>query len=319
MSDDAGLFTPIAGPLRPHEAASALSGLDYFVLHEGKTIHQFTDRWNTSPRYAIALSALADKPMSMASGRYFRAACREIARSTDERTAIAAILPPGVLCGHTISVERRPAGRPNAAALSLVALMNSFCFDWLLRQKASVHVSLYILSELPVPELAPAADRFLAHACLRLCCNHRGFAPLWQEQLGGSPRRTWPALPLEADRWRLRAAMDCVIALAYGLSRAQYGHVLTGFSHKSFPEAPTLCIAAFDELIASGVATFCRDHDPHCELPLIMAPARPVLELSETQRVPGGRSGSVRPRGVSQGKRYEGKRRRWKRKASTML
>ncbi len=141
MSDDAGRF-------RPLRSNSRLIHTDFdgdcLLLHEGKTIHQFTDRRTTLPRYAIAVAKLADKPTSLESALYYRAACREIARATDERTAIAAMLPPRVLCGHTINVERRPGCRPNAAALSLVGIMNSFAFDWLLRQKATIHVSLYI-------------------------------------------------------------------------------------------------------------------------------------------------------------------------------
>ncbi len=168
---------------------------------------------------------------------------------------------PRGLCGHTISVERRPARRPNAAALSLVGIMNSFAFDWLLRQKAAIHVSLYILSELPVPEFAPSADRFLAHASLRLSCNHRGFALLWREQLAdawleSSPIYSWPVIGEEADRWRLRAAMDAVVVHAYRLNHAQYARILAGFSHKSFREAPALCLAAFDELACNGLARF---------------------------------------------------------------
>ncbi len=230
------------------------------------------------------MAELAEKPQTAASACYYRAACREIARSTDERTAIAAMLPPGVLCGHTINVERTPARRPNAAALSLVGVMNSFPFDWLLRQKAAAHVSLYILAELPAPQLDPDTDRFLAHAALRLCCNHRGFAPLWREQLGvaweeASPRRSWPVIAAEADRWRLRAAMDAVIAHAYGLDRAQYERVLASFSHKSFPAAPALCLAAFDELATRGLTQFCRDRDPYCDIPLVTKLAKPVIHL----------------------------------------
>ena len=105
---------------RSPDAQRACSELRTLAVHEGKTIHQFSDRWDTLPRYAIRAADLADKPQSTASARHYRAACREVARSTDERTAIATMLPPGVLCGHTISVERTPMRRPNAAALSLV-------------------------------------------------------------------------------------------------------------------------------------------------------------------------------------------------------
>ena len=284
MTDDAHSFrlvSTIAG-----SGMRDLQRVGYLPLHEGKTIHQFSDRRETVPRYIVSTQSLARKPQTAESVRYFRAACRDIAGATNERTVIATILPPGVLCGHTISVERKPARRPNAVALTLVALMNSFAFDWLVRQKAAAHVSLYILAELPVPALSPDAARFLAHGCLRLCCNHEGFAPLWREQVGGAGA-SWPVIADEAARWRLRAAMDVVVALAYGLERAQYERVLSSFSHKSFPAAPGLCRAAFDELVRTGSVTFYAEHDPYFDLPLVATVAAPVIEhlvAPETQR-----------------------------------
>jgi hypothetical protein len=164
--------------------------------------------------------------------------------------------------------------------------MNSYSFDWLLRQRAAAHVSIYILADLPVPELTPEAERFLAHGCLRLCCNHRGFAALWAEQLGdawyeASSRRSWPVIAEDVDRWRLRAAMDAVVAHSYGLDRRQYERVLAGFSHKSFPAAPAVCLAAFDELADVGLSRFCCAHDPYCDIPLVTANATPVIDLPD--------------------------------------
>ena len=286
MTDDAGRFTPVTEALRSNKrrydpkAAKELRRNGYLVLHEGKTIHQFSDQWDTPPRYVVALRGLVSKPHAIENTRYYRLACREIARSTDERTAIAAVLPPGVLCSHTISVERKPAGRPNAAALSLVGVMNSFPFDWMLRQKAAAHVSLYILSDLPSPRLAPEADHFLAHAALRLCCNHAGFLPLWREQLGNAePPGSWPAIEGADDRWRLRAAMDAVVADAYGLDRTDYQRILDSFSHKSCLAAHALCLAAFDEIARTGSVVFCRDHDPYRDVPLVTAVAQPIITL----------------------------------------
>jgi hypothetical protein len=277
MTDDAGRFTPIVERQRRK---------DYVILHEGKTIHQFTDRWDTAPRYAIAVDELAGRQKFAENTRYFRAACREIARSTDERTAIAAMLPPGVICGHTISVERKPSQRPNAAALIVVAVMNSFAFDWLLRQKAGAHVSLYILNELPSPLVALRAERFLAHAALRLSCNHQGFTPLWRDQLGEawreqSSRYSWPIISKAETRWQLRAAMDAVVATAYGLDRVDYAHILGSFSHRSFQSAPAFCLAAFDALGTQRIDGFCRAHDPYFDIPPVTAPAQPVMRLTK--------------------------------------
>ena len=52
------------------------------------------------------------------------------------------------------------------------------------------------------------------------------------------------------------------------MSRAQYAHVLTPFSHKSYPQAPQRCLAAFDELQALGLEAFSKRHDPYWDLPL---------------------------------------------------
>ena len=264
MTDDAARFMP---------ATRARSG--DLSLHEGKTIHQFTDRWS-APRYAVKPTALADRPQFLENTRYFRVACREIASATNERTAIAAMLPPGVICGHTLNVERAPARRANASALILVGLMNSFAFDWLLRQKAASHVSLYLLADIACPPLSVDAERFIAHASLRLSCNHAGFAPLWREQVGDC-RRDFPAIGEEAARWRLRAAIDAIIAAAYGLTRSEYRHVLASFSHRSWQHAPAACVAAYDALATDGLTKFCRRYDPYRDLPLVTALARPVL------------------------------------------
>ncbi len=312
MTDDSADFTPLANVSRRVRGAG-----DLLLLHEGKTIHQFRDAWETHPRYGIRVNRLADRTQILENTSYFRAACREVAGATNERTAIAAILPPGVLCGHTISVERRPAGRRNASALILVALMNSFPFDWLLRQKAAAHASLYILAELPVPELTQDASRFLAHACLRLSCNHMGYAPLWQEQLGDEwrescHRHSWPVVAGEWDRWRLRAAMDVIIAQAYGLDRAQYERVLGSFSHRSFKSAPEVCLAESDALASDGLAAFCKERDPYYDIPLVDSPAQPVINLSLLRGVqrclPTGEFGSPPSAGVSRVKSIRGRR-----------
>ncbi|HTI79451.1 MAG TPA: hypothetical protein VL614_03265 [Acetobacteraceae bacterium] len=284
MTDDARIFTPISDLPR-------LALRHYLHLHEGKTIQQFSDRWDNRPRYAVAADLLARKPRTLDSTRYYRAASREVAGSTNERTAIAAMLPPGVLCGHTISVERSPAHRPNASALLLVGVMNSYCFDWLVRQKAAAHVSIYILAGLPMPKLAPDAERLLVHGALRLCCNHRGFARLWAEQLGSAWRepsslRSWPVIGDLAARWALRAAMDAVVAHGYGLDRSQFERILDGFNHKSYPTAPALCVAAFDEVASQGQHAFCCSHDPYADIPLVTANALPVINPRATRNLP---------------------------------
>jgi hypothetical protein len=238
MTADAGCFQP--------------RGAAPVIVHEGKTFHQYTDIWDAEPRYSVTLDAL--KPPIAEATRHHRLVFRDIARSNDERTMIACIAPPGVVFGHTATVEKAPWSRPNADALVLCALFNSFPFDWLVRLKAATHLSLYILDAVPVPCFRTAACRFLTHAALLLSCNHTAYAGLWREYSPGPMPRSSNAL--------LCSRIDAIVANAYGLTRDQYDHVLRGFSHRSHPDAPVLCLAAFDELRALGEIDFCRQHDP---------------------------------------------------------
>ncbi len=260
MTDDAASFVPRrCGPPPP----------EHLLLHEGKTFHQFTDQWDTAPRYTVAASALDRKPATRAASRHFRLVFRDVARSSDERTLIAMIAPPGVVFGHTANTERTPQTRAHASALILCSLLNSFPVDWAVRQKAAAHLSLFIVQGLPLPGLSQPVERLVAHSALRLSCNHAGYATLWHDQLGHvwrephHARPRWPVLPDAARRWRVRAATDAAVAQAFGLDRAAYRHMLAAFSHRSFPSAPELCLEAFDELVETGQAAFCRRHDPY--------------------------------------------------------
>ena len=71
-----------------------------------------------------------------------------------------------------------------------------------------------------------------------------------------TPAFTWPVLAGDEARWAVRAAIDAVVAQAYGLSREQYAHVLSTFSHKSYRKAPEYCLARFDELVEVGLEAF---------------------------------------------------------------
>jgi hypothetical protein len=241
------------------------AGAAPLILHEGKTFHQYTDSWDTKPRYSVALTSL--QPSIAEATRHFRLAFRDIARSNDERTMIACIAPRGVVFGHTATVEKAPEARSNADALVLCALFNSFPFDWLVRQKAATHLSLYILEALPVPRFRDPALRFLAHGALLLSSHHAGYKSLQQEQASDDT-------PMDGDTG-LRARIDALVANAYGLNRDQYDHLLRSFSHRSNPGAAALCLATFDELKARGLSLFCRSHDPLGHIALVTTRAEP--------------------------------------------
>ena len=258
MTDDSHRFTLI----------TSISSTKSIPLHEGKTFHQYTDRWKTKPRYAIPLEAMRDKPGWLRASRHYRLAFREISRSTDERTMIAAVIPPGYVFGHKGTCEKAPWLRPDATALILCAVFNSFAFDWCVRRKTAASVSLFMLNGCPAPTLSDGAARFLAHGALRLSCRHAGYAKLWHDQLGAVPAFS-PGLSDPGERYALRAAIDAVVARTYNLGRDDYRHILTGFSHKAHPLAADQCIAAFDLLTGLGPLKFYRRHDPFSDVPLV--------------------------------------------------
>jgi hypothetical protein len=293
MTDDSYRFTPANTILEhgedvwlPQTASHLLAQRHFLVLHEGKTFHQYSDHWER-PRYLVATSKIADRSSWLQGSRYYRLAFRRIARSTDERTAICCMLPPGMVLGDSAHGERQPESRPSARALWFSALVNSFPFDWNVRSKSAANLSLFILESCPFPRhgtVAPIA-RVLAHGTLRLTANHEGYRALWDEQLGSTWREkdrlpfAWPVLPDEDSRWAMRATIDALVADAYGLSRDQYRHVLSSFSHTSYPAAPERCLAAFDELKSLGAEAFTRKYDPYWDIPLVEQLPKPVIHF----------------------------------------
>jgi len=166
----------------------------------------------------------------------------------------------------------------------MIAILNGFTFDWLGRQYLATNLNLFILNILPVPATAKLS-RLLSHLSLRLTCNHSGYSPLWREQVGeawreeGKPPMTWPVLAGDDERWVIRSAIDAVVADAYGLSRDQYAHVLSTFSHASYRKAPELCLARFDDLKSLGLEKFTRKYDPYWAIPLNENLPQPVIDL----------------------------------------
>ncbi len=267
------------------EVAQQLLNKGFVPLHEGKTFHQFTDYWSEKPRYVVKLDGLKDRPRWLNLFRYYRFLYRAISSSTNERTGIATIVPPPCVNTRKAASDITADLHPISDSLLLCSVFNSFTFDYLLRSMVQTDVSLFIVYRMPFPDLMIDSSTLLGHSTLRLICNHSGYASLWHEQLGTEwrePNReafTYPVLETEDQRWQIRSAIDAVVAAAYGLTRAQYAHVLSTFSHKSYLQAPHLCLNYFDELQAIGLETFTRKYDPYWDIPLNENLPQPVIDL----------------------------------------
>ncbi|MCC6427181.1 MAG: N-6 DNA methylase [Phycisphaerales bacterium] len=252
-----------------------------FPIVEGKCFHQYRDDWEP-PHASIDVTKLERANPSWAT---FRLTFRRIASSTNERTSIWAVLPPGCVGADSNPIEQDAHRRPTVRTLVPCAVANAFSFDFQLRLRVGANVQPFLVELCTMPALSADALRFLAHSTIRLSCNHAGYEPLWREQLGDAWREyglapfSWPALNGDEKRWATQGAVDAAVADAYGLSREQYAHVLSTFSHKSYPKAPQQCLAAFDELKAIGLEAFCKKHDPYWDIPLNESLPKPVIDL----------------------------------------
>ena len=171
-------------------------------------------RWNPQFLMAQDVAGLESRDLSRAKIGY-----REVARSTDARSFIGAVLP-SFPCGHKVPIlhlgENTIDGVSNAAAL-----FNSFVFDWLVRQRlGAAALAWYVLAESALPHVH-AVPRLLLPIIKRL--------NLFPSVLAGvrvaRTAETHDALHL-SERMRLRSMVDAISCAIYGCDTADLRHIL---------------------------------------------------------------------------------------------
>ena len=250
MTNDSHLFKTEPGPGR-------------LPLWEGKQFHQFDANF-AKPRYWLnekAARAELISPRIKAVRRElvklgindepdpgciqlnydnYRMAFRDVGRNTDIRTVIATVLPPKRFCPHTVSLEQvyydvvtkqghssKPYLEP-AERLYVTSVFNSYVVDWFIRQSVTAHVSFFFVYNIPVPRLSASDPRLglIAHRAARLTCTTPEFDDL-AKAVGLKCHRDGATDPTE--RARLRAELDGLVAHLYGLSEAEFVHILGAF------------------------------------------------------------------------------------------
>ena len=155
---------------------------------------------------------------------------RDIARPTDVRTMIAAVVPWAGY-GNTIPLL---ALSDSLSGPCLVANMGSLCLDFVARQKAQgTHMNWYIVEQLPViapsdydRKFGPTTARDLVrHHVLRLTYTAHDMAPFARDLGYDGPPFIWN----EEERRHLRARLDALYFHLYGLSRADAAYILDTF------------------------------------------------------------------------------------------
>jgi hypothetical protein len=207
----------------------------YLPLYEGKMIHQFTHQWS-QPRYWVdekagraAVSGRKTDTGQRLNYQQYRLGHRAIARNTDERTMIATILPSLTFFGNSINASCNELSAQEL--LFIVSLLNSFTIDFSLRQRVTANLRMFCIYQLPIPRLTEQnlVFRMLVERAAQLICTTQEFQPLWEAAFSGSSWLPTKAATDVTERSRLRAEIDGLGAHLYGLTEAEFVHVLSTF------------------------------------------------------------------------------------------
>ena len=232
----------------------------YLPLYQGRMIHQFDHRANSvrvnpenthNPYLSEEVSEAqhADPgflPVSeywvsakeveevIPRARGYALGFRDIARATDVRTFIAAIVPWAGFGNKLPLLLPIDGGLGARGAACLIANLNSFGFDYVTRQKIQgTSLNWYIVEQLPVIAKdgydrrfgKKTASELVRDHVLRLTFTSDDMFPFARD-LGytGLPF-TWDV----EDRRHLRARLDALYFHLYGLSRDDAGYILDTF------------------------------------------------------------------------------------------
>jgi hypothetical protein len=201
-------------------------------LYEGKMIHQFTHCFSGG-RYWVnenegrgALLGRNEDTNQRMGYECYRLAHRSIASSTNERTMIAAILPPHCFYGHSLNASAQ--GLTGANLLFCLALLDSFVLDFALRKSVSANLTMFFIYQLRAPRLTEYDGAFcpIVERASRLSCTTPEYDDLAKE-VGLKSHKAGATEPTE--RAKLRAELDGLVAHLYGLTEEEFASILTAF------------------------------------------------------------------------------------------
>ncbi len=259
--------------LREVTTLERLTSADRFPVYEGKTIHQFDCAWE-EPKIFMARSGIAEwyrkkgkRRRDVTIEQYFRPRIvfREVARSTDERSVIATYLPAASLTTYTL----RAIDLVRDCPWFLLAILNSFVFDFVTRLRGNLHLST-CYNELPIlqNDLWRDDKRFTV-AVAQLALNGSAFAREWLGLRTSVPSdRSWHQLwaITPAERLRLRAMLDALVAFLYELHAEEFASILVDCDH---PRSSTANSDFTQSLDARAFWRVHKDFDPELRLTVL--------------------------------------------------
>ncbi|MGB7124157.1 MAG: hypothetical protein WBE40_04790 [Thermoplasmata archaeon] len=192
----------------------------------------------------------------------YRVGFCDIATPTAPRALVAALIPPGTICGDKVPTFTYPDGYEYAYMVWL-AIANSQLLDFLARQRVALKMSFTVLDSLPFPRptMEDPLARQLVPLAAQLTCTSQEMMPYWDLLADGGwvPRRTAPevipGITDERSRLDVRAQIEAFLSKdVLCLSKNQFIYILDSFSglrraeEKEFGEylSKNMAVAHFD-------------------------------------------------------------------------
>ncbi|WP_239520942.1 Eco57I restriction-modification methylase domain-containing protein [Pseudooceanicola aestuarii] len=247
---------PRPAAARPAQAAMDLDGSDtrslplaqaedrMVPLYEAKMIHQLDHRWATydgesardatplekadpgwepMPRYWVTEMEVERRLKAKGWPRRWLMGWRDIARSTDERTLIASLVPRTAV-GHTLRLMA--VASKSGEVCGFLGSSQALVLDYVARQKiGGTHFTVDNWRQLPIfaPTFyTPERLAFVTPRVLELTYTSRALAPFARDLGHDGPPFAWD----EERRALLRAELDAFYARAYGLTRDELRYIL---------------------------------------------------------------------------------------------
>jgi hypothetical protein len=174
-----------------------------------------------------------------------RIAIRLVSSSTNQRTFIAALIPPDTALTHGAPYLLFPKGGPPEEAFVL-GVISSLPLDWVARRTAEINITYHVINGLPIPDITDVDDRKakIIQNAGRLAAVDKRYAK-WAKAVGvqvGSVKS-------ETEKEALIDELDALVANLYGLTRSQLEHVFKTF-HRNWDYSSRLeqVLAFYDQL-----------------------------------------------------------------------
>jgi hypothetical protein len=247
MSTDSHLFRTAPGPgLLPMYEAKMIDQFDhrfgsyetrgdergYRVLPSTPLEYYKDPDYLVRPFYWVSEEEVRAR-LGKRSGTGWLLAFKSVTAATNARTMNASVIPE-VGVGNSAVLLISDLGRPASHEGLLLALLNSIVFDYLVRQKVGgLNLNYFYVKQVA----APHPDQWDSVVRLRiltrvaaLSCTSSHMYAFWRGLIdeGAIPSDTaFPHGWDEAERAQMRAELDALIALTYGLERNELAFILS--------------------------------------------------------------------------------------------